>query len=127
VRAVREKSNLTADLRETRAISRVCASGQASLGECLMRTSAFAITFVLTAITSLPCAAQQQSGTDRQMEEEADKGVKTRQSGESGYVGDQEKAGSSAHPPGRSSDTSPSGSAGSMPSTSPSTTGEKSR
>jgi hypothetical protein len=93
-----------------------------------MRPSAFAITFVLAAITSLPCAAQQQTGTDRQqMQEEADKGVKTRQSGESGYVGDQEKAGASAHAPGRASDTPPAGSTSGMPSSSPSTTGEKSR
>ena len=33
--------------------------------------------------------------------EEADKGVKTRNSGEPGYVGDQDKTGASAHPPGR--------------------------
>jgi hypothetical protein len=92
-----------------------------------MRSSAFVIVFALTAIASLPSAAQQQTGTDRQMQEEADKGVKTRQSGESGYVGDQEKSGSSAHPPGRSSDTSPTSPAGGMPSGSPSTTGEKSR
>ena len=37
----------------------------------------------------------------QQMQDEADKGVKTRSSGESGYVADQEKPGSSAHAPGR--------------------------
>ncbi len=34
------------------------------------------------------------------MQREADKGVKTRNSGESGYVADQDKPGASAHPPG---------------------------
>jgi hypothetical protein len=42
----------------------------------------------------------------QQMQDEADKGVKTRNSGESGYVADQEKPGSSAHAPGRP-DTAP--------------------
>jgi hypothetical protein len=97
------------------------------LGGCFMRTSALAIAFALAAMTSVPSAAQQQTGTDRQMQQEADKGVKTRQSGESGYVGDQEKSGSTAHPPGRSGDPSPTGPTGGMPSGSPTTTGEKSR
>jgi hypothetical protein len=35
------------------------------------------------------------------MQREADKGAKTRNSGESGYVADQDKPGASAHPPGR--------------------------
>lgn len=38
---------------------------------------------------------------NEQMQREADKGVKTRNSGESGYVADQEKPGASAHPPGQ--------------------------
>jgi hypothetical protein len=41
------------------------------------------------------------SGPDEQMQREADKGVKTRNSGESGYVADQDKPGASAHPPGQ--------------------------
>ena len=45
--------------------------------------------------------AQQQTVPNPQMQEEADKGAKTRQSGESGYVGEQEKSGASAHAPGR--------------------------
>jgi hypothetical protein len=40
------------------------------------------------------------SGPETQMQRDADKGVKTRNSGESGYVADQEKPGASAHPPG---------------------------
>jgi hypothetical protein len=38
---------------------------------------------------------------NEQMQRESDKGVKTRNSGESGYVADQDKPGSSAHPPGQ--------------------------
>jgi hypothetical protein len=41
------------------------------------------------------------SGTDQQMQRDADKGAKTRNSGESGYVADQDKPGASAHPPGQ--------------------------
>jgi hypothetical protein len=35
------------------------------------------------------------------MQRDADKGIKTRNSGESGYVADQDKPAASAHPPGR--------------------------
>jgi len=55
---------------------------------------------------ALPALAQQQTAPNPQMQEEADKGAKTRQSGESGYVGEQEKPGASAHAPGRP-DTAP--------------------
>jgi hypothetical protein len=62
----------------------------------------------MTAI-ALPALGQQQTGGQQQMapspatqtNKDADKGVKTRNSGESGYVGDQEKPGSSDRPPGR--------------------------
>jgi hypothetical protein len=37
---------------------------------------------------------------NERMQQDADKGLKTRNSGESGFVGDQDKPGSSAHPPG---------------------------
>jgi hypothetical protein len=43
----------------------------------------------------------EQIQSDKQMQEEADKGIKTRDSGESGFVGQQESSGASAHPPGR--------------------------
>jgi hypothetical protein len=93
-----------------------------------MRTSTLAVVVALGTAIPLPSMAQQQTAPNRQMQEEADKGVKTRQSGDSGYVGEQEKQGSSAHAPGRSSDIQPSGGATSgMHSTSPSTTSEKSR
>jgi hypothetical protein len=58
---------------------------------------------------ALPALAQQQTAPNpqmQQMQEEADKGAKTRQSGESGYVGEQEKPGAAAHAPGKT-DTAP--------------------
>ena len=87
-----------------------------------MRTSVFAIMVVAGSAIALPAMAQQQqaapseqtkgemhSGVDKglktnepnqQMQRDADKGAKTRNSGESGYVADQDKPGASAHPPG---------------------------
>jgi len=41
------------------------------------------------------------SGPDQQMQRDADKGAKTRNSGNSGYVADQDKPGASSHPPGQ--------------------------
>jgi hypothetical protein len=52
-------------------------------------------------ITLPVLAQQQQPAPNPQMQEEADKGAKTRQSGESGYVGEQEKPGAAARPPGK--------------------------
>ena len=73
-----------------------------------MRTSILATTAAFgIAIAVLPAQAQQstapgqQMQSDKQMQEEADKGIKTRDSGESGFVGQQETPGASAHPPGR--------------------------
>src|SRR5437899_2617548 len=74
-----------------------------------MRTSVLATTAAFgIAIAVLPAQAQQltapgqqQIQSDKQMKEEADKGIKTRDSGESGFVGQQETPGASAHPPGR--------------------------
>jgi hypothetical protein len=48
-----------------------------------------------------PSTAQQQMAPNQQIQNEADKGIKTRNSGESGYVAEQEKPGASAQPPGR--------------------------
>ncbi|OCK56856.1 hypothetical protein LMTR3_14635 [Bradyrhizobium sp. LMTR 3] len=60
-----------------------------------------------TALT-MPALAQQSTApgqqevqTDKQMQEEADKGIKTRDSGQSGLVSEQETPGASAHPPGQ--------------------------
>ena len=73
-----------------------------------MRTSILATTAAFgIAIAVLPAQAQQstapgqQMQSEKQMQEEADKGIKTRDSGESGFVGQQETPGASAHPPGR--------------------------
>ncbi len=43
----------------------------------------------------------QQSMPKQNLQNEADKGVKTQNSGASGFVTDQEKPGAAAHPPGR--------------------------
>src|SRR4051812_34741675 len=80
-----------------------------------MRTSILAIIVVAAAAVAFQAKAQQQQAapsesTKEQIDkggkpsmpnEDADKGVKTRNSGESGYVGDQDKTGASANPPGR--------------------------
>ena len=72
-----------------------------------MRTSILAMIVALGTTISMPAMAQQQTGAQQQtepsqqMQDEADKGLKTRNSGESGYVGDQEKPGASAHAPGQ--------------------------
>jgi hypothetical protein len=73
-----------------------------------MRTSILAATAVFGIALAAPAQAQQptapgqqQIQSDKQMQEEADKGIKTRNSGESGFVGQQESPGASAHPPGR--------------------------
>jgi len=91
-----------------------------------MRTSILAIIVVAGSAVAFPAMAQQQSGqqqaapseqtaermhgaseklqttgqANEQMQRDADKGLKTRNSGESGYVADQDKPGASAHPPG---------------------------
>src|SRR5438874_2736501 len=74
-----------------------------------MRTSILTMTTAIgIAIAVLPAQAQQSTApgqqqiqSDKQMQQEADKGMKTRDSGESGFVGQQETPGASAHPPGR--------------------------
>ena len=55
------------------------------------------------------------SEPDKQMQRDADKGAKTRNSGASGYVADQEKPGSSAHPPGQPGQTTGSASQSGAP------------
>jgi hypothetical protein len=84
-------------------------------GEALMRTSVLAIIVIAGSAFAFQATAQQQQAAPRELTKEqidkglqtsqpnqdADKGVKTRNSGESGYVGDQGKPGASAHPPGR--------------------------
>jgi hypothetical protein len=113
------------------AVSFICIAGQL-IGARLMRPSilamlvAFGTTITMSATAQQPSTAPkqmapseqpstaQQQMPNQQMQNEADKGVKTRNSGESGYVADQEKPGASAQPPGR-------------PGTNPTTTGSNSK
>jgi hypothetical protein len=73
-----------------------------------MRTSILAITVAFGTSIAVPALAQQSTApsqpqiqSEKQMQEEADKGIKTRDSGQSGFVGEQERPGASAHPPGQ--------------------------
>ena len=73
-----------------------------------MRTSILAITIAFGTSIAVPALAQQSTApsqpqvqSDKQMQEEADKGIKTRDSGQSGFVGEQERPGASAHAPGQ--------------------------
>jgi hypothetical protein len=99
-----------------------------------MRTSVLAMIVVAGSAIDFQAAAQQQqaapseqtreqmhSDVDKglktsepngEMQREADKGAKTRNSGESGYVADQDKPGASAHPPGRPESEQTTGSTG---------------
>ncbi|WP_377827388.1 hypothetical protein ACFKHW_20670 [Bradyrhizobium lupini] len=61
-------------------------------------------------LISIPAAAQQtgatsQAGVDKNVQTEADKGIKTRNSGESGYVANQDKPGAASHAPGETTST----------------------
>jgi hypothetical protein len=67
----------------------------------LATTVAFGIAIAASAQAQQSTAPGQQMQSDKQMQEEADKGIKTRDSGQSGFVGQQETPGASAHPPGR--------------------------
>jgi hypothetical protein len=84
-----------------------------------MRTSILAMTVAFGTAIAVPALAQQSTApvqpqiqSDKQMQEEADKGIKTRDSGESGFVGQQERPGASAHPPGQPSQTTTGSGAG---------------
>ena len=87
-----------------------------------MRNSAIAMLVVFGSAIAFPATAQQQNPRQQQpavsekmhpdadaglkrpseqMQRDADKGDKTRNSGESGYVADQVKPGASAHPSGQ--------------------------
>jgi len=82
-----------------------------------MRITIPTILLAASASIALPAMAQdtrapQQRGVDQKTQNEADKGVKTRNSGDSGYVADQEKPGASSRAPGRPDTTTGSGSTG---------------
>ncbi|WP_156042206.1 hypothetical protein [Bradyrhizobium sp. URHD0069] len=73
-----------------------------------MRTSILVMMIVAFGTTiTVPAPAQQSAQPSekmqpgQQMQDDADKGIKTRDSGASGYVADQEKPGASSHPPGQ--------------------------
>jgi hypothetical protein len=72
-----------------------------------MRTSTFAIVVAFGATIAPQAQAQQSTAPSQQMQpnrkaqDEANKGVKIRNSGDSGLVVDQEKPGAAAHPPGQ--------------------------
>ena len=63
-----------------------------------MRISILATIFAFGMVIALPAQAQQSTGSSsqQQMQDDADKGIKTRNSGESGYVGEQD-----SHVPGQ--------------------------
>jgi hypothetical protein len=97
-----------------------------------MRISFLAIVIVFGTTIAAPALSQQSGETSQkmhpgqQMPDDADKGIKTRDSGESGYVGDQKNPGASAHAPGQppeSNNSRTTGSSGSRDSE----TGGKSR
>ena len=95
-----------------------------------MRISISALLVVLGTAAAVPAMAQQQqqpSPNTTQMQDDANKGVKTRNSGESGYVADQEKPGASANAPGRPSGSQTTGSRSGTESSSGSGSGGRSR
>ncbi|WP_165637980.1 hypothetical protein [Bradyrhizobium shewense] len=79
-------------------------------GETAMRYLSAALLVALP-VMSIPAAAQQQteptsqSGVAQNVQTEADKGIKTRNSGESGYVGKQDRPGAASHAPGETTNT----------------------
>jgi hypothetical protein len=92
-----------------------------------MRTTMVAMLVASGTMITLPALAQKQPAPNPQMQEEADKGAKTRQSGESGYVGEQEKPGASARPPGKTDSAPPTTGSATGTSTGATGSGEKPR
>lgn len=97
-----------------------------------MRTPVLALIVVAASAVAFQATAQQKAAPSEQtreemhsdvdknlkanepnqdMQREADKGIKTRNSGESGYVADQDKPGAAAHPPGQPGSEQTTGSA----------------
>jgi hypothetical protein len=75
-----------------------------------MKMAALAIVGLCATTAAL---AQQPSASQQQ---EADKGIKTQNSGASGYVGEQEKAGAAAQSPGHTGNANPGGDLANSPS-----------
>src|SRR3954454_3512649 len=97
------------------------------MGGISMRTTFVAMFVAGGTMVALPANAQKQTAPNPQMQEEADKGIKTRQSGESGYVGEQEKPGSAARPPGKTDSAPPTTGSATGTSTGATGSGEKPR
>ncbi|MDT4740264.1 hypothetical protein [Bradyrhizobium sp. WYCCWR 12699] len=74
-----------------------------------MRYLSVALLFALPVIPIAADAQQtepkSQSGVAQSVQTEADKGIKTRNSGESGYVGNQDRPGAASHAPGETTNT----------------------
>ncbi|VIO69577.1 hypothetical protein CI1B_27840 [Bradyrhizobium ivorense] len=86
-----------------------------------MRTSTIAL--LIAGVTAIGPVAMLQPAHGQNLQNDADKGVKTRNSGESGYVGNQERPGASAKPPGRPDNAAGSADAATSPSAQNSGTG----
>jgi hypothetical protein len=78
-----------------------------------MRLSTLA---VLTLAVATSPALAQQAAPSQNVENEANKGIKTQNSGASGYVGEQEKPGSAVHAPGEPNRSEMSGATATAPS-----------
>jgi hypothetical protein len=88
---------------------RTLMQGQGLGWRTAMRKLSLALVATLPLI-SIPAAAQQtgatsQAGVNQNVQTEADKGIKTRNSGESGYVANQDKPGAASHAPGETTST----------------------
>lgn len=79
-----------------------------------MRPSTLAMFVVVTAV--IDPAMAQQTAPAQNLQSQADKGVKTQNSGASGYVADQEKPGSAVNPPGEPNRADTSGGIATAPS-----------
>jgi hypothetical protein len=66
---------------------------------------AFGTTITAPALAQQSGEPSQKMQPGQQTQDDADKSIKTRNSGESGYVSDQEKPGASAHAPGQPPDS----------------------
>jgi hypothetical protein len=83
-------------------------------GAFIMRLLALAALVAISSVTG-PAIAQQTTPS-QSLQNEADKGIKTQNSGASGYVGEQDKPGSASHMPGDANRADTSGTASTAPS-----------
>jgi hypothetical protein len=71
----------------------------------------FTAAALMAAATALGTSAMAQQSVNQSTQTEADKGIKTQNSGASGFVEDQEKPGAAAHAPGQPAIANPTGNA----------------